>query len=126
MWLSIKYVHIALVVISVGGFLIRGCLMLLQSKLLGNSWLLRAPHIIDTLLFASGISLAWYSKQYPFVNSYWLTAKMMALVAYIGFGMLALNYGRTQVIRGIAFVVACACAAFMIATALARNPLVLA
>ena len=49
---------------------------------------------------------------------------MLALVAYIGFGMLALNYGRTKKIRGVALVVACACAAYMVVTALSRNPLV--
>lgn len=126
MWMVIKHLHITLVVISVSGFVLRGALMLLQSKILQQRWIKRLPHIVDTLLFASGIFLAWYSHQYPFVNSYWLTSKMLALVAYIGFGMLALNYGRNRIIRGIAMMVACACAAYMIVTASARNPLVLA
>jgi uncharacterized membrane protein SirB2 len=125
MWPIIKHLHITLVVISVSGFLLRGTLMLLQSKLLQQRWIKRLPHIVDTLLFASGIFLAWSSQQYPFVNSYWLTSKMLALIAYIGFGMLALNYGKNRVIRTIAMVVACACAAYMIVTAMSRNPLVL-
>ena len=126
MWMVIKHVHITLVVISVGGFVLRGGLMLLQSKILQQRWLKRLPHMVDTLLFASGVFLAWSSQQYPFVNSYWLTSKMLALVAYIGFGMLALNYGRNRIIRGIAMVVACACAAYMIVTATNRNGLVFA
>ena len=126
MWMVIKHLHITLVVISVGGFVLRAVLMLLQSKILQQRWIKRLPHIVDTLLFASGIFLAWSSHQYPFVNSYWLTSKMLALVAYIGFGMLALNYGRNRIIRGIAMVVACACAAYMIVTATGRNGLVLA
>jgi uncharacterized membrane protein SirB2 len=126
MWMVIKHLHITLVVISVGGFVLRGVLMLLQSKILQQRWIKRLPHIVDTLLFASGIFLAWSSHQYPFVNSYWLTSKMLALVAYIGFGMLALNYGRNRIIRGIAMVVACGCAAYMIVTAMGRNGLVLA
>ena len=125
MWSIIKHLHITLVVISVSGFFLRGTLMLLQSKLLQRRWIKRLPHIVDTLLFASGIFLAWSSQQYPFVNSYWLTSKMLALIAYIGFGMLALNYGKNRVIRGVAMVVACACAAYMIVTAMSRNPLVL-
>jgi uncharacterized membrane protein SirB2 len=125
MWPIIKHLHITLVVISVSGFLLRGTLMLLQSKLLQQRWIKRLPHIVDTLLFASGIFLAWSSQQYPFVNSYWLTSKMLALIAYIGFGMLALNYGKNRVIRTVAMVVACACAAYMIVTAMSRNPLVL-
>jgi uncharacterized membrane protein SirB2 len=126
MWMVIKHLHITLVVISVGGFVLRGVLMLLQSKILQQRWIKRLPHIVDTLLFASGIFLAWSSHQYPFVNSYWLTSKMLALVAYIGFGMLALNYGRNRIIRGIAMVVACGCAAYMIVTATGRNGLVFA
>jgi uncharacterized membrane protein SirB2 len=126
MWMVIKHLHITLVVISVGGFVLRGVLMLLQSKILQQRWIKRLPHIVDTLLFASGIFLAWSSHQYPFVNSYWLTSKMLALVAYIGFGMLALNYGRNRIIRGIAMVVACGCAAYMIVTATDRNGLVFA
>lgn len=126
MWMVIKHIHITLVVISVSGFVLRGALMLLQSKILQQRWIKRLPHIVDTLLFASGIFLAWTSHQYPFVNSYWLTSKMLALVAYIGFGMLALNYGRNRIIRGIAMVVACGCAAYMIVTAMGRNGLVLA
>ncbi len=126
MWMVVKHLHITLVVISVGGFVLRGVLMLLQSKILQQRWIKRLPHIVDTLLFASGIFLAWSSHQYPFVNSYWLTSKMLALVAYIGFGMLALNYGRNRIIRGIAMVVACGCAAYMIVTATNRNGLVFA
>ena len=126
MWVAIKHIHIALVLLSVSGFALRGLLMLVQSKLLQQRWIKRLPHMVDTLLFGSGIALAWHSHQYPFVNSWWLTAKMLALIAYIGFGMLALNYGRNRVIRSIALVVACTCAAYMIATALSRNPLVFA
>lgn len=126
MWIAVKNLHIALVLISVSGFALRGVLMLLQSQLMQRGWMRRLPHIVDTLLLASGISLAWHSQQYPFVNSWWLTAKMLALIAYIGFGMLALNYGRNRVIRGLAFMIAGACAAYMIITAVSRNPLVFA
>jgi uncharacterized membrane protein SirB2 len=126
MWLTIKYLHITLALVSVSGFLLRGILMLLQSRLLQQHWIKRLPHLVDTLLLASGVLLAWHLHQYPFVNSYWLTAKMLALLAYIGFGMLALNYGKTRVIRGPAFVVALCCAAYILSTASLRNGLVLA
>jgi uncharacterized membrane protein SirB2 len=126
MWMIVKHLHITLVIISVTGFVLRGGLMLLQSNLLNQRWMKRVPHIVDALLLGSGVFLAWYSHQYPFVNSPWLSAKMLALLAYIGFGMLALNYGRNRILRGIAFVVACGCAAFMILAATGRSSLVLA
>ena len=126
MWLTIKYLHMTLALVSVSGFLLRGILMLLQSRLLQQRWIKRLPHLVDTLLLASGVLLAWHLHQYPFVNSYWLSAKMLALLAYIGFGMLALNYGKTPAIRGLAFVVALCCAAYILTTATLHNGLVLA
>ncbi len=126
MWLFIKNLHISLALVSVTGFFLRGILMLLQSGLLQQHWIKRLPHLVDTLLLASGALLAWHLHQYPFVNSYWLTAKMLALVAYIGFGMLALNHGRTRAVRGLAFLLALGCAAYILDTALGRSGLVLA
>ncbi len=126
MWLTIKYLHMTLALVSVCGFLLRGILMLLQSRLLQQRWIRRLPHLIDTLLLASGGLLVWHLHLYPFVNSSWLTAKMLALLAYIGFGMLALNYGKTRFIRGLAFVVALCCAAYILTTATLHNGLVLA
>ena len=122
----IKQLHLALAIISIVGFALRGVLMLVESNYLNRPLLKRAPHLIDTLLLASGIYMAWLSHQYPFVNSAWLSAKMMALVAYIGFGLIALRYGRSKTGRCVAFAIACACALFMLTTALQRSPLVLA
>ena len=121
----LKHLHMTLAIVSISGFALRGALMLVESNYLNRPLLKRAPHVIDTLLLASGVYLAWVSQTYPFVNSSWLSAKMMALVAYIGFGLLALTYGRSKTGRAVAFAIACACAAFMLATALQHSPLVL-
>ena len=126
MWMTIKHLHIGLALISVSGFLLRGLLMLLRSSLLQQRWIKRLPHLVDTLLLTSGVLLAWHSHQYPFVNSHWLTAKMLALAAYIGFGMLALKHGSTQGIRVLAFILALCCAGYMLATAFGHSALVLA
>jgi uncharacterized membrane protein SirB2 len=121
----IKHLHISLALLSITGFALRGGLMLVESNYLNRPLLKRAPHLIDALLLASGVYLAWTLQQYPFVNSNWLTAKMIALVAYIGFGLLALKHGRSKTARGVAFVIASACALFMVATALQHSALLL-
>jgi uncharacterized membrane protein SirB2 len=126
MWTLIKHLHIALALLSFGGFMLRGGLMLMESRLLNRPLFRRGPHLVDSLLLASGVALAWQTQQYPFVNSYWLTAKMLALLAYIGFGMIALNYGRSRPLRLAALCVAIGCGAYMIATALQHNPLLAA
>ena len=49
-------------------------------------WIRIAPHVVDALLLASAIALAIITRQYPFVHG-WLTAKVLALLVYIGLGM---------------------------------------
>jgi uncharacterized membrane protein SirB2 len=60
-------------------------------------WLRYTPHAVDTLLLGSGIALSSIIHQYPFVDS-WLTAKVLALVAYIGAGHVAVR--RAHGVRG--------------------------
>ena len=72
------------------------------------------------------LPLAWHLQQAPFVNSYWLSTKILALIAYIGFGMLALNHGNTRGVRRMSFGIALLCAAYILVTAWGRNGLVFA
>jgi uncharacterized membrane protein SirB2 len=118
----LKIIHISCVAITGALFLGRGLLMLAESPLRKASVLRIAPHINDTLLLASALWLAAKSNQYPFVDA-WLTAKLLALVAYIGIGMIALSYGRTRRTRLAAWVVALLVLAYIVAAALTRSPL---
>lgn len=68
------------------------------------------------------VALAWRGGQYPFAQS-WLIAKVLALLAYIVLGTVALKRGRTKTVRVIAFAAALAAAPYIVAIALARNPL---
>jgi len=119
----VKQLHVVAVAVSLSGFIARGMLTLARSPVLQARWVRVAPHIVDTVLLASGAWLAWTSAQYPFVQS-WLTAKILGLLAYIAFGMVALRRGRTPAVRGVFFVFALSAAAYIIAVALTRDPLV--
>ena len=79
------------------------------------------PHAIDTILLASAIGLTILLEQYPFVYA-WLTAKILALVAYIILGSLALKHARTAVSRNVAIIVALGCAFYMVAVAVSHDP----
>lgn len=120
-YIALKSIHVASVVLSLGGFFMRGLLMLSESPLLAARWLRIAPHIVDTVLLASALWLAATIRQYPFVHG-WLTAKVLGLLVYIGFGAIALRHGRTRRIRASAFCVALAAAAYVVAVALTRSP----
>ena len=120
-YLLLKQVHVASAFLSIAGFAARGVLMLRDSRLLQSRFARIAPHVVDTVLLASAVALAWQSGQYPFAQS-WLTAKVVALLAYIALGTVALKRGRTKTVRAIAFAAALAAALYIVAVALARNP----
>lgn len=116
-----KLVHVTCALLSIAGFTLRGALMLRDSALLQARFARVAPHVVDTLLLASAVVLAWQSHQYPFAQS-WLTAKLLALVAYIVLGTVALKRGRTRAIRVGAFALALATVLYLLSVALTRHP----
>ena len=102
---TLKYLHIGIVILSVGGFLLRGFWMVCFPLVLERRWVRIAPHVVDTLLLVSGITLALTLQLNP-LNNPWFLAKLIAIVVYILAGMLALRRGRTLITRGIALVIA--------------------
>lgn len=100
-YLMIKFVHVSSAVISFLGFSLRGYWMLVESPSLQNRITRVLPHIIDTVLLLSAITLVLMSRQYPFVVD-WVTVKIGLLVVYIVLGTVALKRGRTRQIRIIA------------------------
>jgi len=118
----LKAVHVTCVGLTFALFFGRGLLMLTDSPLLRSRLLRIAPHVIDTLLLASAIGMAVASRQYPFVEG-WLTAKLIALFAYIGLGSIAISRGRTRRARAIAWLLALAVFGYIVSVALARDPL---
>jgi len=120
-----KSIHVTCVFITFILFFIRGLWMIVDSELLQRKWTRRVPPLVDTLLLASAIVLAVMTRQYPIVDA-WLTAKVVALVFYIGLGMLALTYGKTKQIRIGSWIAAQLVFMYIVAVALTKNPLVLA
>ena len=122
MVLLLKYLHVACVVLSISGFLMRGVWMMQESPWLQKKWVRVAPHIIDTILLVSAILLAMQIRQYPFVQG-WLTAKVLALIAYVVVGAVGLKYGRTKKIRIAAWLAAIAIFVYIVLVALTRQVL---
>jgi len=118
----IKMVHVASAVLSISGFALRGGLMLARSPLLNVRVSRIAPHIVDTVLLASAIALAWQSGQYPFAQG-WLTAKLLALLAYVVLGSYALKRASSLRARAVFFVLALATVLYIVSVAIARSPL---
>jgi len=116
-----KSLHVGSAALSIGGFVARGVLMLRGSRLLDARFVRVAPHVVDTVLLASALWLAWAIGQVPFVHG-WVTAKVFALLAYIALGSLALRHGRSRAVRAAAFAAALAAAGYIVSVALTRDP----
>ena len=116
-----KSLHMACAATSFALFILRGVWMLRGSAQLSRRWVRVLPHGIDTLLLASAIALTLMLHQYPLTHA-WLSAKLVALIIYIGLGLVALRFGRTRRMRVSAWVGALAVFAYIVSVALSHDP----
>lgn len=121
-YLALKHVHVSCVLLSGAGFVLRGLWMLRESPMLQRRWVKIAPHVLDTLLLGSAISMAVISAQYPLALD-WLTAKLVGLLVYILCGTMALKRARTRRLRIVFFIAALTAFAYIVSVALTRDPL---
>jgi uncharacterized membrane protein SirB2 len=121
-YLAIKHLHMTCAVLSGILFFARGLLMLGDSALLQRRLMKVMPHVIDTVLLGSALTMVAWSGQYPFVQG-WLTAKVLALIAYIIIGAVALKHGKTKGIRTGAFIIALLIFGYIVKVALTRQVL---
>jgi uncharacterized membrane protein SirB2 len=120
-YIALKQLHVVCAALSYIGFFVRGVWMLRGSAMLARRWVKILPHVNDTLLLASAIAIAVMGRQYPFVHG-WLTAKLVALVLYIGLGMIALRPGRPRTLRIAAWLAAQMVFLYIVWVAITRNP----
>lgn len=118
---SVKYLHMSCAAVSISLFTLRGVLQLQSQPWRHWAMLRRLPHIVDTVLLVSAIWLAWILGQAPFVNG-WLTAKVLALLAYILLGMRALGKNTPASQRPAYFVAALLSVGYIVGVALTHSP----
>lgn len=116
-YLILKPLHVSFVLVSYSLFLLRGIWMLRASPRLQLRWVRVLPHVNDTFLLASGITLAVLTHQSPGSHP-WLAAKIAALFVYIGLGTVALKRRKLW-----AWLAAQAVFFYIVAVAVTRNPL---
>ena len=116
---AIKQVHMAAAGVSLALFVLRGAWRFASPERLAARWVRVVPHVIDTVLLASALWLAWHigSGAAP-----WIAAKVVALVAYILLGTIALKRGRSPAIRAGAFFAALATFGYIVSVAVTKSP----
>ncbi|MFM5711696.1 SirB2 family protein [Aeromonas veronii] len=114
-----KHLHMTLALVSLLLFIYRWSLALAGSDRLQQKWLKTLPHINDTLLLLFGVLLAVALQLSPGQQP-WLMAKLIALVLYIGLGVMALKRpARCQ--KLVAGVAALAVFGYMVGAAITKS-----
>ena len=119
-YILVRHVHIVCAVLSITFFLIRGVMQTVGWPWRQWGWLRIAPHLIDTLLLGAAIALACQSHQYPIAQA-WLSAKVVALLLYIGLGMIVLHPGASGVLQRTSFLAALVAVSYIVGVALTRS-----
>ncbi|MDJ0748131.1 MAG: SirB2 family protein [Woeseiaceae bacterium] len=119
---EIKAVHVTAVIASGALFLLRGAAVAWGGGVAMIAPVRYLSYTIDTVLLMAAMSLLAILPSAVYGNG-WLWAKMALLLAYIGFGTLALKRGRTAGIRRGSFVAAIASYACMYIVARTHDPL---
>ncbi len=122
MYFAVKHIHMLCALLSISGFILRGFWMLTNSPMREKRLIKILPHIIDTLLLTSAITLTFLIQQYPFVDT-WVTIKIFALLTYIALGLVALRFGKNKIQRGGAFILAVLTFCYIVLLARSHNPL---
>jgi uncharacterized membrane protein SirB2 len=102
--------------------MLRGYWRVTNNKLHQNRASKIVPHVNDALFLLTGIWLISILNL-PWTQQPWLLAKFTGLAGYVGFGMVAFRFGKSEEIRLIAFVAAVASFAFVVGAALTKSPL---
>ncbi len=116
-----KFIHVTCAFASIAGFALRGYWMSVDNPLLRHRVTKVLPHVIDTLLLGSALALLFALHLSPLTQP-WLSAKIIALLCYIGFGMVALRFGRSKKMKVSACLLALLLAGYMVSVAYSKSP----
>ena len=121
-YLLLKTIHQSAVALSIVGFTARGL-----GSLAGAGWVRHRtaktlPHVVDTVLLASALTLAWTASLNPLTTP-WLLAKLIALLLYIGLGTVALRATLPFAWRCVAWLMALATFGYIVSVAISKSPL---
>lgn len=114
----IKMLHLTFILLSISSFVGRVYLAEKNPAMLEQKWIKIGPHIINTLLLITGFTLvfqgSWLSGEFG-----WIVAKIIALLGYIGLGMVAIKSQGD--LRWKAFAGALACFVYIGVVAVSKN-----
>ncbi|MEP4145877.1 MAG: SirB2 family protein [Halioglobus sp.] len=117
----LKTIHVTCALLSICGFALRGYWVLCNDGRRDHKLVRVLPHLIDTLLLLSAVAMLFTWGTSPFELP-WVTAKILALLAYIGLGMVVMRFANSKAMRITAYVAALVVAAYIVSVALSHSP----
>ena len=121
---AVKLIHITCVILSISGFTLRAWWKFSDSPRLQQRLQQRGaktlPHIIDTFLLVSALTLLKLHQLSVFEQP-WLQAKIIVLLAYITFGLLFFRKAKTKNQQLVFFVLAVSCFAYIVGVAMTKS-----
>ena len=97
-----KHLHMTLAAISVALFTLRFVWSLINSLQLQKKWVKITPHIIDTFLFAAGITM-WVQLSLNPLEQMWFAEKLLGVLAYIFTGIYTLKFARNNMMKVLGY-----------------------
>jgi len=117
----VKTVHQTAVGISFLGFFARGIGTFTRASWVQMRVARTLPHVVDTILLLSAVTLAWLYRLNP-VDAPWLLAKIVGLVLYVALGIVALRPGRPMALRVSVWVAALLVFLWIASVAITKSP----
>jgi uncharacterized membrane protein SirB2 len=114
----LKSLHMLFIALSLGSFVGRVLLSEFKPEVLQNRLSKIAPHVIDTLLLLSGVTLiltgGWLEGEFG-----WIISKFLVLLGYIGLGVICMHNRGLK--RWLAFAGALACFVYIFVIAITKH-----
>jgi uncharacterized membrane protein SirB2 len=120
MYLMLKHSHMLIAALTVLIFIVRGSFMFRESAALNHKFLRIAPHILYTLLLASGIALA-VTLSFKLSEHIWLQAKFACLIAFIALAVFTFKL-KSKGARVACFIAALVVFANIFVIAFSKSP----
>lgn len=120
-YLIFKSIHVSSVLISLILFVSRSYCLLYKPDLLDCKLIKRLPHIIDSILLFSAISMLALSGQYPGPDNPWIAAKIIAMIVYIFTGLYLFRKANSHKAIYISFISAMLIYIYIVQTAVTKT-----
>jgi len=103
-YFALKNIHMLSIAVSAILLSIRYALVMANPSMIEKKCLKIFPHIVDTILLLSGISLVISLGFIPFTQgNEWFTEKVMCIFVYFALGFFTLHVAKNRLTKTFAF-----------------------